>query len=312
MDKISILCIAIAAACVTGSILFVIFQNRKQRQITERLRRMLEAAQAGRFSESGFDESVCSALESEMADYLNASEKSMKAAAAEKEKIKTLIADISHQTKTPIANLLLYTQLLAEGETDPDTEESLTAIQKQAEKLNFLIGSLIKMSRLETGIITLYPREQDIREMLSETIASYREKAERKGLELKDLSEPVRVCFDRKWTAEAIGNILDNAVKYTDRGSITVRTKQYELFTAVEVEDTGRGLDEEEIPLVFQRFRRGEETQDQDGVGIGLYLAREILAGEGGYIRISSEKGRGSVFSVFLPNRIKENLSELS
>src|SRR5699024_6126854 len=251
-------------------------------------------------------------LESEMADYLNASEKSMKAAAAEKEKIETLIADISHQTKTPIANLLLYTQLLAERETDPDTEESLTAIQKQAEKLNFLIGSLIKMSRLETGIITLHPREQDIREMLSETIASYREKAERKGLELKDLSEPVRVCFDRKWTAEAIGNILDNAVKYTDRGSITVRTKQYELFTAVEVEDTGRGLDEEEIPLVVQRFRRGEETQDQDGVGIGLYLAREILAGEGGYIRISSEKGRGSVFSVFLPNRIKENLSELS
>ena len=121
---------------------------------------MLEAAQAGRFSESGFDESVCSALESEMADYLNASEKSMKAAAAEKEKIKTLIADISHQTKTPIANLLLYTQLLAERETDPDTEESLTAIQKQAEKLNFLIGSLIKMSRLETGIITLHPQEQ--------------------------------------------------------------------------------------------------------------------------------------------------------
>ena len=195
MDKISILCIAIAAACVTGSILFVIFQNRKQRQITERLRRMLEAAQAGRFSESGFDESVCSALESEMADYLNASEKSMKAAAAEKEKIKTLIADISHQTKTPIANLLLYTQLLAERETDPDTEESLTAIQKQAEKLNFLIGSLIKMSRLETGIITPsspgagYQRNAVGDHCLLQT----KGRAER--VELKDLSEPVRVCF---------------------------------------------------------------------------------------------------------------------
>ena len=93
---------------------------------------------------------------------------------------------------------------------------------------------------------------------------------------------------------------------------VTDRTLVRVWGTAVEVEDTGRGLDEEEIPLVFQRFRRGEETQDQDGVGIGLYLAREILAGEGGYIRISSEKGRGSVFSVFLPNRIKENLSELS
>lgn len=312
MDKLDIFYIAVPAVCLMGSLLFVIFQNRKQRRTTERLRHMLEAAQAGRFSESGFDESVCSALESEMADYLNASEKSMKAAEEEKEKIKTLIADISHQTKTPIANLLLYTQLLAERETDPDREESLTAIQKQAEKLNFLIGSLIKMSRLETGIITLHPQEQDIKEMLSETVAFYREKAERKGLELKDLSEHGTVCFDRKWTAEAVGNILDNAVKYTDQGCITIRTKKYELFTSVEVEDTGRGLDEEEIPLIFQRFRRGEETQEQDGVGIGLYLAREILSGEGGYIRTASEKGRGSVFSVFLPNRKKVNLSELS
>ena len=104
------------------------------------------------------------------------------------------------------------------------------------------------------------------------------------------------------------GNILDNAVKYTDWGSITVRTKQYELFTAVEVEDTGRGLDEEEIPLVFQRFRRGEETQDQDGRG------DRSVSGErdsGGRRRIYQDllgKRRGSVFSVFLPNRIKENL----
>src|SRR5699024_12372130 len=112
MDKISILCIAIAAACVTGSILFVIFQNRKQRQITERLRRMLKTAQAGRFSESGFDESVCSALESEMADYLNASEKSMKAAAAAKEQIKTLNTENPHQTKNPISNRLIYTHHL--------------------------------------------------------------------------------------------------------------------------------------------------------------------------------------------------------
>ena len=311
MDKISILCIAIAAACVTGSILFVIFQNRKQRQITERLRRMLEAAQAGRFSESGFDESVCSALENEMADYLNASEKSMKAAAAEKEKIKTLIADISHQTKTPIANLLLYTQLLAERETDPDAEESLTAIQKQAEKLNFLIGSLIKCRDWKRGSYPSSPGAGYQRNAVGDHCLLQR-KGRAEGLELKDLSEPVRVCFDRKWTAEAIGNILDNAVKYTDREALRSARNSMNCLPAVEVEDTGRGLDEEEIPLVFRRFRRGEETQDQDGVGIGLYLAREILAGEGGYIRISSEKGRGSVFSVFLPNRIKENLSELS
>lgn len=309
MDKALIV---IGILCILGSFLVAVLINRKQRGITERLGKMLEAAEAGRFQESGFDETVCSALESEMADYLNASEKSMNAAAAEKEKIKTLIADISHQTKTPIANLLLYTELLEEREKDPGNREYLTAIRRQTEKLDFLIRSLIKMSRLETGIVTLHPREQDVKDMLAETVASYREKAEKKGLKLYDRSERGTAWFDRKWTAEAVGNILDNAVKYTEQGGIIIRTKRYELFTAVEVEDTGPGLLEEEIPEIFQRFRRGEEALEQEGVGIGLYLAREILAGEGGYIKVSSEKGKGSVFSLFLPNRKKENLSELS
>lgn len=309
MDKALIV---IGILCILGSFLSAVLMNRKQRGITERLGKMLEAAEAGRFQESGFDETVCSALESEMSDYLNASEKSMNAAAAEKEKIKTLIADISHQTKTPIANLLLYTELLEEREKDLGNREYLTAIRRQTEKLDFLIRSLIKMSRLETGIVTLHPKEQDVKDMLAETAASYREKAEKKGLKLYDRSERGTAWFDRKWTAEAVGNILDNAVKYTEQGGIIIRTKRYELFTAVEVEDTGPGLLEEEIPEIFQRFRRGEAALEQEGVGIGLYLAREILAGEGGYIKVSSEKGKGSVFSLFLPNRKKENLSELS
>lgn len=302
----------LAAACILGSVLLATYSYRKERRTAERLRRMLEAARSGQFCETGFDESVCSALESEMADYLSAVERSREAAAAEKEKIKTLIADISHQTKTPIANLLLYTELLEERELSPENREYLTALGKQAEKLHFLIGALIKMSRLETGIITLHPKEQDVKELLAEVTGAYREKAERKGLKLTDCSGPATAWFDRKWTAEAVGNILDNAVKYTSRGGIEVRTRRYELFTAIEVEDTGPGIAEEDIPELFGRFRRGEETAEQEGVGIGLYLAREILAGEGGYIKVSSRKGQGSVFSIFLPNQGKGNLSELS
>ena len=208
----------LAAACILGSVLLATYSYRKERRTAERLRRMLEAARSGQFRETGFDESVCSALESEMADYLSAVERSREAAAAEKEKIKTLIADISHQTKTPIANLPLYTELLEERERSPENREYLTALGKQAEKLHFLIGALIKMSRLETGIITLHPKEQDVKELLAEVTGAYREKAERKGLKLTDCSGPATAWFDRKWTAEAVGNILDNAVKYTSRG----------------------------------------------------------------------------------------------
>lgn len=296
------ICVAMMGVCVLLCVGLLVYQSRKFRRMTERLRRMLEAAENGSFHEYCFDETVCSSLESEMADYLNASEKSMIAIETEKDKIKTLIADISHQTKTPISNLLLYTELLKENETEPENREYLNAMQTQAEKLSFLIQSLIKISRLETGIITLHPKPQDIREMLEEMIASYREKAREKGLKLCDRTEHCLVCFDRKWTAEAVGNILDNAVKYTSQGKIEVRTNRYEMFTAIEVEDTGLGLDEEEIPEIFKRFYRGREVQEQEGVGIGLYLAREILVGQGGYIKVASQKGKGSVFALFLPN----------
>lgn len=309
MDK---MILGIGVFFVILSVGTLIFHNRQQRRITDRLRKMIEAAKQGCFRESGFDESVCSALESEMADYLAASEAARNESASEKEKIQTLIADISHQTKTPVANLLLYTELLAEREKDPEKREYVEAIWKQAQKLNFLIRSLIKMSRLETGIITLCPVGQDVKEMLDEVVDSYREKAASKGLELMNLAGHETACFDRKWTAEALGNLLDNAIKYTSVGQITVRTKGYEFFTAIEVEDTGNGLEEKEIPQIFHRFCRGEEVRDQEGVGIGLYLAREILSGEGGYIKVSSEKGKGSVFAVFLPNCEKGILSELS
>lgn len=275
--------------------------------MTERLRRMLERAEEGRFAENSFDETMCSALESEMADYLNASERSMKNITEEKDKIKTLIADISHQTKTPVSNLLLYTGLLKEKELLPENREYLQAIQTQAEKLSFLIQSLVKLSRLETGIISLHPKEQDIKGMVEDIVDSYRERAEAKDLQLCDNSGHAMAYFDRKWTSEALGNIVDNAVKYTSSGRIEIRTKKYELFTAVEVEDTGPGLNENEISEIFGRFYRGEEVQDKEGVGIGLYLSREILSQEGGYIKVTSEKGKGSVFSLFLPNGCRQN-----
>ena len=304
MDRISIIIIIV---CMVFCLSVLIYQHQKYRRMTERLRRMLERAEEGLFAENSFDETMCSALESEMADYLNASDRSMKNIAEEKDKIKTLIADISHQTKTPVSNLLLYTELLKEKEILPENREYLQAIQTQAEKLSFLIQSLVKLSRLETGIISLYPKEQDIKGMVEDIVDSYRERAEEKNLQLCDNSGHAMAYFDRKWTAEALGNIVDNAVKYTNSGQIEIRTKQYELFTAVEVEDTGPGLNENEISEIFGRFYRGEEVQDKEGVGIGLYLSREILSQEGGYIKVTSEKGKGSVFSLFFPNACRQN-----
>ena len=175
-------------------------------------------------------------------------------------------------------------------------------LHAQTEKLSFLITSLVKLSRLETGIVALHPEEGSIGKLAEEVTASYMEKAAAKCLTLSAvLTEDCKGVFDRRWTAEALGNIIDNGIKYTDSGSVTVSVKKYEMFVCIEISDTGIGIDEQEMPKVFSRFYRGKDTQEQEGVGIGLYLAREIISAEGGYIKVSSAKGKGSVFSVFLP-----------
>lgn len=252
---------------------------------------MLEEARSGQFCETGFDESVCSALESEMADYLSAVERSREVAAAEKEKIKTLIADISHQTKTPIANLLLYTELLEERELSPENREYLTALGKQAEKLHFLIGALIKM--VPAGDRDHHPAPQ--RAGCEGTAGRGHGRLPGEGREERSeadrLFRPATAWFDRKWTAEAVGNILDNAVKYTSRGGIEVRTRQHELFTAIEVEDTGPGIAEEDIPELFGRVPPGRRNGGTGGRG------DRPLSGAG------DPGGRGRIYQSVFPER---------
>ena len=135
------------------------------------------------------------------------------------------------------------------------------------------------------------------------TFVQLREKAEAKNLKLEIKDTDARALIDKKWTQEAIVNIVDNAIKYTDHGSITISTKDYEMFVCVDISDTGIGIPEEESAKVFQRFYRGSNVKFKEGVGIGLHLAREIISGGGGYIKLSSKFGEGTTFSVFLPKK---------
>ena len=222
----------------------------------------------------------------------------------EKDKIKSLIADISHQTKTPIANLLLYSELLLEDDTDNlsvQMRENIVQIHAQSEKLQFLIASLVKLSRLENGILQLSPQEEALKSMLTLAVKETEFKARAKGLELILHDTDEKAYFDSKWTLEAICNILDNALKYTNAGTISLSVTAYEMFVRIDIKDSGIGIKEEELPKIFSRFYRSEDTKNMEGVGIGLYLSRQILSEEGGYIKVSSVYGQGSTFSVFLP-----------
>lgn len=292
----------IAVLTAAGATFLYRYKTRRMYRI---LNQMLSDAMGGVFEERHYDETVLSALEARWADYLSATELTVKRQAEEKEKIKTLIADISHQTKTPIANLSLYSELLLEQELPREAGQYALSVKEQVQRLNFLIAALVRMSRLETGILALHPETGSVNELLRRVYLQMLPKAEEKGLELilEEAEEEYQAVFDGKWTEEAVANIVDNAVKYTDRGSVTMCICPFELFCSIQVRDTGAGIPEEEYAKIFTRFYRGSAAGDSDGVGIGLYLAREILSKEGGYIKVFSPPGGGSVFSVYLNSK---------
>lgn len=292
----------ILAAVILTAAGVILWYQRQTRRILESLDRMLEVAIQGDFTEKDYDESMLSALEVKLARYLASSTVSAKNLQSEKDSIKTLIADISHQTKTPIANILLYTQLLEEQALPEESRICAVSLEHQAEKMKSLIDALVKTSRLETGILALHPEAGQLESVILSAVAQLSPKVERKGIRILIESADGDAVFDPKWTEEAVFNLLDNAVKYTPTGGeVRIRTVSYPLFSAVQVSDTGPGIPEEEQPKVFQRFYRGMEHQQEDGVGIGLYLVRQIAQGQGGYVKVVSQKGAGSTFSLYLP-----------
>ena len=292
----------VIGAMVLLALAVVGYDRWRTARTMKRLDNMLTAAINGSFSETAFDESRLSALESRLWRYLTASALSERNVREQKDQISALISDISHQTKTPVANLQLYAQLLSEQPLTPQGKDCAAAISAQAEKLQTLIEALVKTSRLETGILALHPQPGEISPMVERAAAQYAARAAEKGIALTVGQRSGSAVFDPKWTEEAVCNLLDNAVKYTPSGgTVTVEVKNYELFSAIRVTDTGPGISEEEQAKIFGRFYRASGAWQAEGVGIGLYLTRQIAEKQGGYVKVESMPGRGSTFSLYIP-----------
>ncbi|MCR5847674.1 MAG: HAMP domain-containing histidine kinase [Lachnospiraceae bacterium] len=288
---------------------------------------MLDDAMNGTFSESSYDETKLSRLESKWKEFLGTSVLSNQNLEAERHRLEQFISDISHQTKTPMTNIKMYTELLCEevndlqeketdgigSEDDSATKDSVKKIKKYAEeiarqnvRLEFLIDSLTKLSRLESGTLEVVASPSAINELVKAGVSAVKPKADRKNISfvISDAEkEPsVIASFDMKWTLEALINVLDNAVKYSpEGGKIEVSLSETEMYVAIHVIDEGQGISEEEATKIFGRFFRGSEVQQDDGVGIGLYLTREILSKEDGFIKVvSNEKRKGGEFVLYL------------
>ena len=223
----------------------------------------------------------------------------------ENDLVKRLISDLSHQLKTPLSNVMMYSDLIEACSGNYKKQmECITKLQQETRKMEWLLNTLFKMTRLETGVIDFQTEDLFIKETIMQGISAVFLKACEKQI-LIDMRviKDCKLVHNRKWTVEAITNIMENAIKYSTAGTtITVNFEERELYSCIHFKDQGIGIEPSDYNNIFKRFYRGEKVKDCEGTGIGLYLARLIVTKEGGNITVKSELGRGSCFSVFLQN----------
>ena len=295
----------IAAIFILSGVFWYFLFFQKEKRLLNRLQQMLDYAIDGELERTEISEEKYSALENSMKQYLDRNFLARKNQQEQKEVIQKLISDIAHQTLTPISNLKIYGEILSE--TNHENQKEIDTILEQTEKLDFLIQSLVKLSRMESGIIAVHPEDTAIAQMFASIQQQFNIKAMEKDITLELFDTDLHVMCDTKWTVEALGNIVDNAIKYTACGEVVqIKAERYSFFVKIDITDDGIGIEKEEIPKIFGRFYRSLSVADQPGVGIGLFLAREIIQAQKGYIKVTSKRGKGSTFSVFLPISKKE------
>ena len=258
---------------------------------------------------SKYQESILSKNQMQLSRLCDSIERQMRENQQDKEILQGLVSDIAHQVKTPIANAVLYITALRKQDLHEEKKSYyLDILSEQIKKLDFLMNNLLKMSRLEVGIFSLEPKVLPVEETLAGALGTIAIKAEEKDIIISvECMEELTALHDPKWTREVLENVLDNAVKYTpEHGKIDVLVRRNEVYTLIEISDNGVGIPPEEITKIFHRFYRGKNVRCKQGVGIGLYLVREILRMEKGFITVESKIGKGSKFSIYLSNNEKQ------
>ncbi|MEE0510599.1 MAG: HAMP domain-containing sensor histidine kinase [Peptococcaceae bacterium] len=279
---------------------------RRNRQMYRAIDVMLdEVLDDERITELDICEGEISALAAKVKRVQEKVEFSVSEAEKEKEAVKQLISNLSHQVKTPLSVLVMYQEMLNDESLDVETRKIFVAkMKKQVEKLEWILGALFKMVELEQNAVVFDAKPLPLRQTVIDAAGAVMDKIAAKDQSLNILPfDDVLVWHNRRWTIEVFINLLENAIKYTPQGGkITIYVQMMELYTKISVSDTGCGIREDEKNTIFQRFYRGKDAEHIEGSGLGLALSRLILSREKGYITVESKYGEGSTFSVFLQN----------
>ena len=271
---------------------YIILRN-EMRKLSDYIDKALD----GNLEITEFDEKELSKIKSKLIKFLYASQVKEAKINIEKNKTKDLIADISHQTKTPITNLSLYISLL---EDDPK-DEYVEIIKYELNKLEFLIQNLVKSSRLESDIIGLQKHQGNLKDIVKDVLREFEVTLDEKDISINLKDEDLIFDLDERWLKEAVHNLIDNSIKYSPNGS-TINISIYKSYLNynLDIDNECKDLSEETLPKIFERFYRGKNSVSKDGLGLGLFIAGEIIEKHGGNIRASLDENRIK-FSVDFP-----------
>lgn len=285
------ICYGLLTGCLTAG--FALYEKKRRQRLLSDVRKVLEGRDL-----FAVEESEIAPLARQLRLKRGEEEARDQRVTESYRSLAALVSDIAHQCKTPLTAAKMYAELL------PASPES-AAITQQTDKLAFLLDALVKLSRCEGGLIeeNVHPAENFIETLAAQALSAVVPGAGIKSISLSaDIPEGLTALFDPRWTAEALGTILDNAVKYASEGSeIMVTAQRYDRYIRLDILDEGPGIPEEELPEIWKRFYRGKTTRNASGVGIGLTLCRMIVQAQGGRVFCENREGGGCRFSIFLP-----------
>lgn len=299
-NYIVIICIGIGGAVVLITIIIAMFYRKKTEHAMDTILNKLDEALSGNMVETKYDESMESAISERLNRVLQIAGIQKIQAQEERDSVKALVSDISHQVRTPLSNIMLYSGLLREQGLHDSATKLADKIQSQSEKLDFFMKELIKSSRTEQKMVQVTPELTVLSKLVDQACQLVEVDALRKRITIQYQEENGECYADKTWTVEVIGNVLDNAIKYSPEGSIIqIWETVYDSFIGLTIKDNGMGIEEKEQGFIFQRFYRSAKAAGIPGFGIGLYLVREVLLKQGGYVKVNSKAGEGAAFQLF-------------
>lgn len=213
----------------------------------------------------------------------------------EKNNLEELLEDISHQIKTPLTSMYMINDILQKETNSKVRQEFLDKNEKQINRIEWLVTSLLKMSRLDNGSVKLKKEMTNVDTMLTKAITPILPLIESKNIKVKHEKQNLKIKIDPDWTSEALLNIIKNACEHT-KDSVTITTSSNPLYTAIEVKDNGEGIDKKDLSHLFERFYRG--NHNKESIGIGLSMSKKIIELQNGTIEVKSHVGKGSTFIV--------------